>query len=199
MCGDFQSFASKLCWAAQRNALFAGCVVVGHHITQRANTHPFLRACRCARMWLDNRSQIPRIDYNEDETKTWGLVYSRLMEMSKKHACREYLDIMPQMERSVDLRCGDHQVSCDVPVVCPLSSQCSTTRLPRLRFVRSLSRLCWVLQCTAHHYITELRVSGTAATPRTTFRSCKISRTTWLKRPASPCDPSKASFRSETF
>ena len=46
-------------------------------------------------------SQIPRINYTEDETRTWGVVYSKLMEMSEKYACAEYRKIIPNMERYV--------------------------------------------------------------------------------------------------
>ena len=45
------------------------------------------------------RSQIPRIKYTADETKTWGMVYSRLMSMSTQYACKEYCEIMPNMTK----------------------------------------------------------------------------------------------------
>ncbi|XP_022654968.1 protein henna-like [Varroa jacobsoni] len=40
---------------------------------------------------------IPRIDYNENEIKTWGIVFRQLMKKYPTHACREHNHIMPLM------------------------------------------------------------------------------------------------------
>jgi len=41
---------------------------------------------------------IPRIKYTANEVATWGLVYSKLKEYTKKYAARQYNYIMPSME-----------------------------------------------------------------------------------------------------
>jgi phenylalanine-4-hydroxylase len=46
--------------------------------------------------------KIPYIDYQQDEIKTWGIVYNKLKTLQKKYACPEYLEIIPRMEQ----RCG---------------------------------------------------------------------------------------------
>eukprot|EP00939_MAST-03C_sp_MAST-3C-sp1_P003251 g3251.t1 len=43
--------------------------------------------------------EIPRVDYTEDETRTWGVVYDKIMSSAEHYACREFLDAMPQMEK----------------------------------------------------------------------------------------------------
>jgi phenylalanine-4-hydroxylase len=43
--------------------------------------------------------RIPRIDYTEEETTTWGAVYSRLSECTEKWGCKEQLRVMPQLEK----------------------------------------------------------------------------------------------------
>jgi phenylalanine-4-hydroxylase len=42
--------------------------------------------------------RIPRVNYLEQETRTWQAVYERLQERFGKWACREYLEMLPQME-----------------------------------------------------------------------------------------------------
>jgi len=42
--------------------------------------------------------QIPRINYTQNEVNTWGAVYTKLQELSSKWACKEYLEMWPQME-----------------------------------------------------------------------------------------------------
>jgi phenylalanine-4-hydroxylase len=44
-------------------------------------------------------SPIPRIEYTDKETEVWGKCYERTQSLSKVHACKEYLDIMPRMEK----------------------------------------------------------------------------------------------------
>jgi len=43
--------------------------------------------------------EIPRIDYTDEETRTWGAVYDRLSECHAKWACSEFLQVVPQMEK----------------------------------------------------------------------------------------------------
>lgn len=45
-------------------------------------------------------TEITRIDYTENETKTWGVVYEKVMSMAQKYACREFLDVIPLMEKN---------------------------------------------------------------------------------------------------
>jgi hypothetical protein len=43
--------------------------------------------------------EIPLIEYTPDEIKTWGTVYDKLKSMHKSHACPEFLNIMPLLEK----------------------------------------------------------------------------------------------------
>lgn len=40
---------------------------------------------------------IPRVEYNDDEVKTWGTVFTELIKKYPTHACREHNHIMPLM------------------------------------------------------------------------------------------------------
>jgi len=42
---------------------------------------------------------LPLMKYTDDETKTWQAVYEKCQACHKQWACREYLDMLPQMER----------------------------------------------------------------------------------------------------
>ncbi|KAM9952952.1 hypothetical protein ACTFIW_006296 [Dictyostelium discoideum] len=44
--------------------------------------------------------EIPRIDYSEEEIKTWGVVYNRLKELFPTHACHQHAYIFPLLEQN---------------------------------------------------------------------------------------------------
>ncbi|KAI8896316.1 Biopterin-dependent aromatic amino acid hydroxylase-domain-containing protein [Globomyces pollinis-pini] len=44
--------------------------------------------------------ELPLVDYTEDEVKTWGIVYNRLRELYKSHACYEHQYIFPLLEQN---------------------------------------------------------------------------------------------------
>ncbi|KAI8823529.1 Biopterin-dependent aromatic amino acid hydroxylase-domain-containing protein [Fimicolochytrium jonesii] len=43
---------------------------------------------------------VPRIQYTEQETKTWGIVYKKLTALYKTHACREHQYVLPLLEHN---------------------------------------------------------------------------------------------------
>ncbi|XP_015429417.1 PREDICTED: tryptophan 5-hydroxylase 1 [Dufourea novaeangliae] len=42
---------------------------------------------------------IPRIEYTPEEIKTWGTVFRELHQLYQKHACKEYLENWPKLEK----------------------------------------------------------------------------------------------------
>jgi phenylalanine-4-hydroxylase len=47
---------------------------------------------------------IPRVDYNADEIKTWGVVWEKLQALSKVHGCKEYHRVLPLLEQHCGFR-----------------------------------------------------------------------------------------------
>ena len=45
--------------------------------------------------------QIPRVDYSDDETATWGAVYEKLQKLYPKYACKQFNNILPLLEHNV--------------------------------------------------------------------------------------------------
>ncbi|KAG9331784.1 hypothetical protein AGOR_G00170640 [Albula goreensis] len=47
---------------------------------------------------------IPRIEFTEEEVKTWGVVFRELNKLYPTHACREYLKNLPLLTKCCDCR-----------------------------------------------------------------------------------------------
>uniref|UniRef100_A0A8C1ME04 tryptophan 5-monooxygenase n=1 Tax=Cyprinus carpio TaxID=7962 RepID=A0A8C1ME04_CYPCA len=47
---------------------------------------------------------IPRIEFTEEEVKTWGVVFRELNKLYPSHACREYLKNLPLLTKHCDVR-----------------------------------------------------------------------------------------------
>ncbi|KAK1887489.1 Tryptophan 5-hydroxylase [Dissostichus eleginoides] len=47
---------------------------------------------------------IPRIEFTEEEVKTWGVVYRELNKLYPTHACREYLKNLPLLSKYCEFR-----------------------------------------------------------------------------------------------
>lgn len=60
-----------------------------HAIIQNADSHRF-------------GDPIPRVQYVEDEVKTWSIVFDKLQPLVAQHACKEFLAILPDLKD----RCG---------------------------------------------------------------------------------------------
>lgn len=47
---------------------------------------------------------IPRVEFTEEEVKTWGVVYRELNKLYPTHACREYLKNLPLLSKYCEFR-----------------------------------------------------------------------------------------------
>lgn len=47
---------------------------------------------------------IPRVEYTEEEKKTWGTVFKTLKSLYKTHACYEHNHIFPLLEKYCGFR-----------------------------------------------------------------------------------------------
>ena len=47
---------------------------------------------------------IPRVEYTEEEKKTWGIVFRTLKSLYKTHACYEHNHIFPLLEKYCGFR-----------------------------------------------------------------------------------------------
>uniref|UniRef100_A0A8C2I4I0 Tryptophan hydroxylase 1 (tryptophan 5-monooxygenase) a n=1 Tax=Cyprinus carpio TaxID=7962 RepID=A0A8C2I4I0_CYPCA len=47
---------------------------------------------------------IPRIEFTDEEVKTWGVVFRELNKLYPSHACREYLKNLPLLTKHCDVR-----------------------------------------------------------------------------------------------
>lgn len=50
-------------------------------------------------------SELPVIKYTEQEVKTWGVVYDKIMSLVPTHACQEYQYILPLLQQECDREC----------------------------------------------------------------------------------------------
>lgn len=53
---------------------------------------------------LRSGDPIPRIEFTEEEVKTWGVVYRELNKLYPTYACREYLKNLPLLSKYCDFR-----------------------------------------------------------------------------------------------
>ena len=48
--------------------------------------------------------QIPRVKYTPTEVETWGTIFTKLRELHKKYACRQFLDNWSELEQYCEYR-----------------------------------------------------------------------------------------------
>jgi phenylalanine-4-hydroxylase len=63
-----------------------------HEIAQIALTH------NCS------DKEVPKVEYTQQETETWGKIFEVLHPLHKKHACREYLESFQEMQKYCGFR-----------------------------------------------------------------------------------------------
>uniref|UniRef100_A0A3Q3H0B3 tryptophan 5-monooxygenase n=1 Tax=Kryptolebias marmoratus TaxID=37003 RepID=A0A3Q3H0B3_KRYMA len=69
----------------------------------------FCRSCHglqtvCFCIFKHHGDPIPRIEFTEEEVKTWGVVYRELNKLYPTHACREYLKNLPLLSKYCECR-----------------------------------------------------------------------------------------------
>lgn len=50
---------------------------------------------------------IPRIEYTEEETKTWGVIYTELRKLYKRYACQEFNENLELLEQYCGYRANN--------------------------------------------------------------------------------------------
>lgn len=65
---------------------------------------PFLLDPRVIILSCCSGDPIPRIEFTEEELKTWGVVYRELNKLYPTHACREYLKNLPLLSKYCEFR-----------------------------------------------------------------------------------------------
>lgn len=82
------------------------------HVLQTVRLQPFkLLFWKFVKIKFDTKilshssgDPIPRIEFTEEEVKTWGVVYRELIKLYPTHACREYLKNLPLLSKYCECR-----------------------------------------------------------------------------------------------